>query len=200
MSANNTVIWRRSPSPAALAASSGASGVEVDSAAAAGVGGGAAAARAKGRASAASAVPQLPQNLSVDATSAPQLRQCCATGAPHATQKRLPLASVTWQEWQIMLVSSNAKHRAGRGRVPADGVSHAFIKLGTQPAPLILGLILGPMMEENLRRALLLSRGDWTVFFTCDLSASLLAISALLLIVVLSPAVRKKCEEAFVED
>jgi putative tricarboxylic transport membrane protein len=75
-------------------------------------------------------------------------------------------------------------------------LGHAFLKLDIEPAPLILGLILGPVMEENLRRALLLSRGDWTVFFT----RGLLAISALLLIVVLSPAVRKKCEEAFVED
>ena len=79
-------------------------------------------------------------------------------------------------------------------------LGYAFIKLGIEPAPLVLGLILGPMMEENLRRALLLSRGDWTVFFTRGLSASLLAIAALLLIVVLSPAVRKKREEAFVED
>jgi TctA family transporter len=79
-------------------------------------------------------------------------------------------------------------------------LGYAFIKLGIEPAPLVLGLILGPMMEENLRRALLLSRGDWTVFLTRGLSASLLAIAALLLIIVLSPAVRKKREEAFVED
>ena len=79
-------------------------------------------------------------------------------------------------------------------------LGYAFIKLGIEPAPLVLGLILGPMMEENLRRALLLSRGDWTVFFTSGLSATLLAIAALLLVIVLSPAVRKKREEAFVED
>jgi putative tricarboxylic transport membrane protein len=50
-------------------------------------------------------------------------------------------------------------------------------KLGTEPAPLLLGFILGPMMEENLRRALLLSRGDWSVFVTRPLSAGLLACS-----------------------
>jgi TctA family transporter len=61
-------------------------------------------------------------------------------------------------------------------------------------------LILGPMMEENLRRALLLSRGDRTLFFTRGLSASLLAIAAALLLIVLLPAVRKKREEAFVEE
>jgi putative tricarboxylic transport membrane protein len=79
-------------------------------------------------------------------------------------------------------------------------LGYMFIKLGIEPAPLVLGLILGPMMEENLRRALLLSRGDWTVFFTRGLSASLLAVAAALLLIVLLPAVRKKREEAFVEE
>ncbi len=79
-------------------------------------------------------------------------------------------------------------------------VGYAFIKLGTEPAPLLLGFILGPMMEEYLRRALLLSRGDWSVFITRPLSASLLAVAALLLIVVLMPSVKSKREEAFVDD
>jgi len=79
-------------------------------------------------------------------------------------------------------------------------IGYAFIKLGCEPAPLLLGLILGPMMEENLRRALLLSRGDWSVFVSRPLSAVLLAMAALLLIVVLMPSIKKKREEAFVED
>ena len=79
-------------------------------------------------------------------------------------------------------------------------VGYLFHKLGCEPAPLLLGLILGPMMEENLRRALLLSRGEWSVFVTRPLSASLLAVAALLLIIVLLPAVKNKREEAFVED
>jgi TctA family transporter len=79
-------------------------------------------------------------------------------------------------------------------------VGYAFIKLGAEPAPLLLGFILGPMMEEYLRRALLLSRGDWTVFVTRPLSASLLAVAVLLLIVVLMPSVKSKREEAFVDD
>ena len=79
-------------------------------------------------------------------------------------------------------------------------IGYIFIKLGCEPAPLLLGLILGPMMEEYLRRALLISRGDWSVFVTRPLSASLLAIAALLLIVVLMPSIKKKREEAFVED
>ncbi|UJW82680.1 tripartite tricarboxylate transporter permease [Hydrogenophaga sp. SL48] len=79
-------------------------------------------------------------------------------------------------------------------------IGYLFIKLGCEPAPLLLGLILGPMMEEYLRRALLISRGDWSVFVTRPLSASLLAIAAILLTVVLLPSIKKKREEAFVED
>ncbi|MNK88346.1 Tripartite tricarboxylate transporter TctA family protein [compost metagenome] len=79
-------------------------------------------------------------------------------------------------------------------------VGYAFIKLGCEPAPLLLGLILGPMMEENLRRALLLSRGDWSVLVTRPISASLLVCAMLLLVIVLLPAVRNKREEAFVEE
>lgn len=79
-------------------------------------------------------------------------------------------------------------------------IGYLFIKLGTEPAPLLLGFILGPMMEEYLRRALLLSRGDWSVFVTRPLSASLLAASVLLLVIVLLPSVKSKREEAFVEE
>ena len=79
-------------------------------------------------------------------------------------------------------------------------VGYLFHKLGCEPAPLLLGLILGPMMEENLRRALLLSRGDWSVLVTRPISATLLAIAAFLLVIVLMPSVSKKREEAFVED
>ena len=79
-------------------------------------------------------------------------------------------------------------------------IGYIFYKLNCEPAPLLLGFILGPMMEENLRRALLLSRGDWSVFVTRPLSAGLLAAAALLLIIVLLPSVKSKREEAFVED
>jgi TctA family transporter len=79
-------------------------------------------------------------------------------------------------------------------------IGFLFIKLGVEPAPLLLGFILGPMMEENLRRALLLSRGDWSVFVTRGLSASLLAVAAFLLVIVLLPSIKKKREETFVED
>ena len=79
-------------------------------------------------------------------------------------------------------------------------VGYVFVKLECEPAPLLLGFILGPMMEENLRRAMLLSRGDPMTFVTRPLSATLLAISLLLLIVIMLPAIRKKREEAFVEE
>jgi putative tricarboxylic transport membrane protein len=79
-------------------------------------------------------------------------------------------------------------------------IGYSFIKLGCEPAPLLLGLILGPMMEEYLRRALLISRGDWSVFVTRPISASLLAAAVLLLAIVLLPSIKKKREEAFVED
>jgi TctA family transporter len=75
-----------------------------------------------------------------------------------------------------------------------------FYKLGCESAPLLLGFILGPMMEENLRRALLLSRGDWTTFMTRPLSAALLIAAALMILVVSLPAIRSKREETFKDD
>jgi TctA family transporter len=79
-------------------------------------------------------------------------------------------------------------------------VGYLFLKLDCEPAPLLLGFILGPMMEENLRRAMLLSRGDAMTFLTRPLSATLLGISVLLLVIIALPAIRAKREEAFVED
>ena len=79
-------------------------------------------------------------------------------------------------------------------------IGYWFIKIGAEPAPLLLGFILGPMMEENLRRALLLSRGDWSVFVTRPLSAGLLTAAAILVVIVLLPSVKSKRQEAFVED
>ena len=73
-------------------------------------------------------------------------------------------------------------------------------KLGAEPAPMLLGFIIGPMMEEYLRRALLLSHGDPLVFIQRPISATMLAMAALALAVVLSPSLRKKREEAFHEE
>ncbi len=76
-------------------------------------------------------------------------------------------------------------------------VGYIFFKLSCEPAPLLLGFILGPMMEENLRRALLLSRGDWSTFMTRPLSAGLLIAAALMIVVVMLPSIKNKREEAF---
>ena len=78
-------------------------------------------------------------------------------------------------------------------------LGYLFIKLDCEPAPLLLGFVLGPMMEDNLRRALLISRGNPLVFFTRPLSLALLLVALALLAVVVLPAVRKKREEAFQE-
>ena len=78
-------------------------------------------------------------------------------------------------------------------------IGYVFIKLEVEPAPLLLGFVLGPMMEENLRRALLLSRGDPMVFLKRPISLTLLIVSAILVVIVLLPAISKKREEAFAE-
>ena len=79
-------------------------------------------------------------------------------------------------------------------------VGYLFYKLSCEPAPLLLGFILGPMMEENLRRALLLSRGDWSTFVNRPLSAALLGAALLMIVIVTLPTIRKKREVAFQEE
>jgi putative tricarboxylic transport membrane protein len=79
-------------------------------------------------------------------------------------------------------------------------VGYFWTKLKCEGAPLLLGLVLGPMMEENFRRALLLSRGDFTTFVTRPLSMSLLIAAAALVVIVAIPSIRKKREETFVEE
>jgi TctA family transporter len=79
-------------------------------------------------------------------------------------------------------------------------IGYLFTKLGCEAPPLLLGFVLGPMMEENFRRALLLARGDFTIFFTRPLSLALLIAAVALVAIVTLPAVRKTREEAFVED
>ncbi len=78
-------------------------------------------------------------------------------------------------------------------------VGYVFRKLEVEPAPMLLAFILGPMMEEFLRRTLLFSKGDPSVLLTRPLSAGLLSIAAIMLLLVVLPAVRQKREEAFQE-
>ncbi|MCA3192736.1 tripartite tricarboxylate transporter permease [Cupriavidus sp.] len=79
-------------------------------------------------------------------------------------------------------------------------IGYLFIKLKCEPAPLLLGFVLGPMMEENFRRSLLLSRGDFSVFVTRPLSLGLLIAAAVLVLIVAMPSIKAKREEAFQEE
>jgi putative tricarboxylic transport membrane protein len=78
-------------------------------------------------------------------------------------------------------------------------IGYAFIKLEMEPAPLLLGFVLGPMMEENLRRALLLSRGDAMVFVERPISLTLLLVAVALIVIVAAPGIARKRAEAFQE-
>ena len=73
-------------------------------------------------------------------------------------------------------------------------------KLKMEPAPLLIGFVLGPMMEEHLRRAMLLSRGDAMVFLERPISLGLLITTALLLLLMSIPSFKKARKEAFVEE
>ncbi len=79
-------------------------------------------------------------------------------------------------------------------------IGYILIKLGCEPAPLLLGFILGPLLEQFLRRSLIISRGDATVFFTRPLSASLLVVAAIALLLAVLPSVRRKREVVFEEE
>jgi TctA family transporter len=78
-------------------------------------------------------------------------------------------------------------------------IGYFFIKVKAEPAPLLLGLVLGPQLEENFRRAMLLSDGDLTVFIRHPISAVLLAIVAVLLLAMLSPTLLKKRKQALAD-
>ena len=78
-------------------------------------------------------------------------------------------------------------------------VGYWLTKHDFEPAPLVLAFVLGPLMEENLRRAMLIARGDATVFITRPISGVLIAIAAGLLVLAALPMIRKRREEVFVE-
>ena len=79
-------------------------------------------------------------------------------------------------------------------------IGYAFIKLECEPAPLLLGFVIGRLLEEYLRRAMLLSRGDPLVFFQRPISAVLLILAIIALVIVLIPSVSKKREVVFREE
>ena len=78
-------------------------------------------------------------------------------------------------------------------------LGYVFTKLECEPAPMMLGFILGPMMEEKLQQAMLIARGDPSVFFRRPISAVLLGMAAAAMLIVLLPTVRAKRQEAFQE-
>jgi putative tricarboxylic transport membrane protein len=83
--------------------------------------------------------------------------------------------------------------------VVLSALAYVLLKLDCEPAPLILGFILGPLMEENLRRSLMIAFGDVTVFVTRPISAAFLIASVALLIVIALPTLRTKREQAMQE-
>ncbi len=76
-------------------------------------------------------------------------------------------------------------------------LGYVFIRLDCEPAPMILGFVLGPLMEDNLRRAMRISSGDPMIFVERPISLFLLALTALLLLIMMLPSLRTKREEAF---
>jgi TctA family transporter len=93
--------------------------------------------------------------------------------------------SINNSVWEVLMI------------IPFAILGYYFKKWKCEPAPLLLGFILGEMMEEYLRRALTLSRGDWWVLLDRPLSATLLGIAAVLIILMLLPSIRKKRDQAF---
>jgi TctA family transporter len=79
-------------------------------------------------------------------------------------------------------------------------LGYVLLKLGCEPAPLLLGFILGPLLEEYLRRALIISRGDATVFLTRPVSLTLLILAVLAFVVAVLPTIRRKREVVFEEE
>jgi putative tricarboxylic transport membrane protein len=79
-------------------------------------------------------------------------------------------------------------------------VGYALVKFGFEPAPLLLGFVLGKLMEEKLRQAMILSRGSFSTFIERPLSAVLLLIALVMLVLAVLPAIRQKRDVVFVED
>jgi TctA family transporter len=79
-------------------------------------------------------------------------------------------------------------------------LGYVFTKLGCEPAPLALGFVLGTWIEETLKRAMLLSRGDPMIFLERPISAALLIAAAAILIAVFLPNIRKRRQDAFTEE
>ena len=79
-------------------------------------------------------------------------------------------------------------------------LGYALIKLGCEPAPLLIGFVLGPLLEQHLRRALIISHGDLTVFVTRPVSLALLVIAGIAFLLAVVPVIRRQREVVFQEE
>jgi TctA family transporter len=79
-------------------------------------------------------------------------------------------------------------------------LGYVLIKLGCEPAPLLLGFVLGPLLENHMRRALIISHGDLSTFVTRPISLAFLIIAAVALVIAASPWIRRKREVVFREE
>jgi putative tricarboxylic transport membrane protein len=79
-------------------------------------------------------------------------------------------------------------------------LGYALIKLGCEPAPLLLGFVLGPLLEDHLRRSLIISRGDLSIFISRPVSAVLLVMAAAAIVIAVLPTIRRKREVVFKEE
>jgi TctA family transporter len=79
-------------------------------------------------------------------------------------------------------------------------LGYVLVKLGGEPAPLLLGFVLGPLLEQHMRRALIISHGDPTTFLTRPVSLALLIVAGVALVLALLPSIRRKREVVFQEE
>ena len=79
-------------------------------------------------------------------------------------------------------------------------LGYVLIKLGCEPAPLLLGFVLGPLLEEHLRRALVISRGDLSIFVSTGTSTVLLLLAVVAIVLAVLPAIRRQREVVFAEE
>ena len=79
-------------------------------------------------------------------------------------------------------------------------VGYLLVKFGAEPAPLLLGFVLGPLLEDNMRRALTISRGDPAIFLTRPISATLLGLAVLAILLAVLPSIRRRRDEVFLEE
>jgi putative tricarboxylic transport membrane protein len=79
-------------------------------------------------------------------------------------------------------------------------LGYVLVKLGAEPAPLLLGFVLGPLLEQHMRRALIISHGDPTTFLTRPVSLALLVVAVVALVLAVMPSIRRRREVVFREE